>query len=97
MIDVGQETTISTVFTPKNAPNKQLRYEIVEGAEYVTVNAQGVVKGIGVGTAKVKVISRMNEGIFDEVEITVTNSAAMQFVTKKIANTMQQNGGAISL
>ena len=97
IIDVGQETTINTVFTPKNAPNKQLRYEVVEGDEFVTVNAQGVVRGVGVGTAKVRVISRMNEGIYDEVEITVSNSAAMQFVTKKVANTMQQNGGFIPL
>ena len=97
IIDVGQSTTIETEFTPKNAPNKQLRYEIIEGENCISVNAQGVVTGIGVGEAKVKVISRMNEGVFDVVEISVSNSAAMQFVSKKITNTMQQTGGVIPL
>ena len=96
-LDIGQTTTIATTFTPKNAPNKQLRYEIVEGADVVSVNNQGVITGLSVGTAKIKVISRMNEAIFDEVEIEVKNSAAMQFVTKAVTNTMQQTGGSIPL
>lgn len=97
IIDVGQSATITTAFTPKNAPNKQLKYEISEGAEFVSLNAQGVVTGRGVGVAKIKVISRMNEAIFDEVEIEVSNSAAMQFVEKEMANTIQETGGSIPL
>ena len=96
-LDIGQTATITTVFTPKNAPNKQLKYEIVEGEGIVSVSNQGVVTGLSVGTAKIKVLSRMNEAIYDEVEIEVKNSAAMQFVTKAVTNTMQQTGGSIPL
>ena len=97
VLDIGGTATITTVFTPVNAPNQQLRYEVTQGAELVSVNNQGVVTGKGVGTATVKVISRMNEAIYDEVTVEVKNSAAMQFVEDKLTNTTKQSGGAITL
>lgn len=97
IIDIGETATISTTFNPKNAPNKQLKYEVIEGADFVSVDSQGVVTGKGVGTATIRVLSRMNEAIFDEVEIAVSNSAAMQFIEKDITNTVQEAGGSIPL
>ena len=97
ILDIGATTSITTAFTPKNAPNKQLRYEVVEGAKIVSVNSQGVVTGLGVGEATIRVISRFNEEIYSEVKVEVTSSAAVQFVTHSVTNTMQQTGGAIPL
>ena len=97
ILDIGATTSITTAFTPKNAPNKQLRYEVVEGVEIVSVNSQGVVTGLGVGEATIRVISRFNEEIYSEVKVEVTSSAAVQFVTHSVTNTMQQTGGSIPL
>lgn len=97
IVNIGSSTTITTTFTPKNAPNKQLRYEIVEGEEIVSVNSQGVVTGLGVGEATIRVISRFNEEIYSEVKVQVTSAAAMQFVQHSVSNTMQQDGGSIPL
>ncbi len=97
VLDIGERVTIETAFTPRNAPNKQLRYEVTEGADVVSVNAQGAITGLGVGKATVKVVSRFNESIFDEVEVEVKSAAAMQFVAKSVTNTMEQTGGSIPL
>ena len=97
ILDIGQTTTITTAFIPKNAPNRQVKYEIIEGSDIVSVSNQGVITGLSVGTAKIKVMSRINPSISDEVEIEVTSSAAMQFTTKKVTNTMQQTDGSIPL
>lgn len=97
VIDVGGTAAITTVFTPLNAPNQQLRYEISEGDGVISVNAQGVVTGLDVGVATVKVISRMNEAVYTEVQIEVKNSAAMQLVEDKVTNTTKQTGGSIRL
>lgn len=97
ILDIGATTSIKTAFTPKNAPNKQLCYEVVEGAEIVSVNSQGVVTGLSVGGATIRVISRFNEEIYSEVKVEVTSSAAVQFVTHGVTNTMQQTGGSIPL
>ncbi len=97
VLGIGERVSIATAFIPRNAPNKQLRYEVTEGADVVSVNAQGVVTGLGVGKATVKVVSRFNESIFDEVELEVKSSAAMQFVAKSVVSTMEQSGGSIPL
>lgn len=97
IVNVGATTAITTEFTPKNAPNKQLRYEVVEGEDIVSVNSQGVVTGLSVGEATIRVISRFNEEIYSEVKVQVTSAAAMQFVQHSVTNTMQQAGGAIPL
>ncbi|MBQ7324101.1 MAG: Ig-like domain-containing protein [Clostridia bacterium] len=97
ILDIGETATIGVVFTPKNTPNKQLRYEVVAGEEVASVDAQGVISAKSVGTATIRVISRLNEGIYDEVEVQVTNSAAVQFVDKKVVNTMQETAGSIAL
>ncbi len=94
---IGEKTTIFTEFVPRNAPNQQLKYEVAEGAEFVSVNSQGVVSGISVGVATIKVSSRINEEIYDTVQITVASSAPMLFTEKSITNTVQQNGGEIPL
>ncbi len=97
IVNVGETTTITTEFTPKNAPNKQLRYEVVEGEDVVSVNSQGVVTGLCVGEGTIRVISRFNEEIYSEVKVQVTSAAAMQFVQHSVTNTMQQAGGSIPL
>lgn len=94
---VGETTRIHTEFVPRNAPNQQLKYEVAEGADVVSVNSQGVVTAHSVGTAKIKVSSRINEDICDEVTISVSSSAVIQFIEKSITNTLEQTGGAIPL
>ena len=94
---IGEKTTISTEFVPRNAPNQQLTYEVVEGADIVSVSSQGVVTGIGVGKATVKVLSRINAEIFDTLEITVSSSAPVQFTEKTVVNTVLQDEGEVPL
>ncbi len=96
-IEIGEGVEIVTEFIPANAPNKQLRYEVTEGAENVSVDSRGVITGLGVGTATVKILSRFNESIFDEVTVEVKSPTAMQFIPAEVTNTMQQTGGSIPL
>ena len=94
---IGETTEISTQFVPRNAPHKQLKYEVLEGAGVVSVNSQGVVTGIGAGKATVQVSSLINEDICDRVEVTVKNRAAMEFARKEATLTLLEKSGTIPL
>ena len=83
-IFVGKTANILTEFTPAGAPDKLLRYEVTEGEGVVSVNAQGVVLGLGAGKAKIKIISTANEEVFDEVEITVVNENLLDLAQTEI-------------
>ncbi len=97
LLEIGETVKIKTAFNPENAPNKQVYYQVVEGADVVSVNARGEITALGVGTATVQVISRFNETITSEVQVEVKSSAVMQMVETSITNTMQQTGGSVKL
>ena len=94
---IGETTEIATQFVPRNAPNKQLKYELLEGAGVVSVNSQGLVTGVGVGKAIVQVSSLINGDICDRVEITVNSRAAMEFAQKEATLTLLEKSGTIPL
>ena len=51
-----QQLTVS--ITPANATNKAVTYKVIEGSDVVSVDSKGLVKAIGAGVAKVKVITK---------------------------------------
>lgn len=97
VIEVGQTAQISTVFNPVNYQFRQVEYTVVEGDTVATVDSQGRVKGIGVGTAKIRVNSFVNKAIYSDVEITVESAAPITLLDESVVNTIFDIGGEIAL
>ena len=82
-IKIGEEVKIATKFSPLFAQfQTQLKYEIVEGSDVVSVNLQGKITGKNVGKAKIKTYCTIDNSVYDEVEVTVENSMPIEFLTK---------------
>ncbi len=97
-IKIGEEVKIATKFSPAAAQYQtQLKYEIVEGSEVVSVNLQGKITGKNVGKAKIKTYCTIDNSVYDEVEITVENSNPIEFLTKTETLTNKDLTGDIHL
>ena len=57
-IEVGQIVSLSASVSPDNAANKSVRWEIVSGKEFVSVDDKGTVKGVKAGEAKIKAVAQ---------------------------------------
>ncbi|SFQ47135.1 GEVED domain-containing protein [Flavobacterium akiainvivens] len=68
----GTLQLVATV-APDNATNQNVTWTIVSGAEYATVNANGVVTATGDGTVVVRATSVSNPEVFDEITIVISN------------------------
>ena len=93
---VGETTTISTAFTPKNASNQSLIYRIKEGADVVKLTNDKI-KGIGIGTAVIEVLSGDKPEIKDEITVTVGSSGVFDFVDDTGYITLEKSEGALDV
>lgn len=75
-IYVGDDIDIVNEFIPNTTANKTVKYESSD-LNVLEVDSNGNVKGVGKGTAKIKVISNANPEVYDEVEIIVLNKDLM--------------------
>lgn len=57
-VEVGQTVSFSVTVSPDNAANKSVRWEIVSGKEFVSVDDKGTVKGVKAGEAKIKAVAQ---------------------------------------
>lgn len=57
-VEVGQTISLSAAVSPDNAANKSVRWEIVSGKEFVSVDDKGTVKGVKAGEAKIKAVAQ---------------------------------------
>ena len=57
-VEVGQTVSLSASVSPDNAANKSVRWEIVSGKEFVSVDDKGTVKGVKAGEAKIKAVAQ---------------------------------------
>ena len=57
-VEVGQTISLSSAVSPDNAANKSVRWEIVSGKEFVSVDDKGTVKGVKAGEAKIKAVAQ---------------------------------------
>ena len=57
-VEVGQTVSFSAAVSPDNAANKSVRWEIVSGKEFVSVDDKGTVKGVKAGEAKIKAVAQ---------------------------------------
>ncbi len=69
-IDIGQTLTLKAVVAPKNATNKKLAWSS-SNKNIVTVNNNGVIKGIGKGTANI--YAKATDGSKKYAKCTVTS------------------------
>ena len=90
-ITVGQTASIDTVFYPSTAKNRGLSYRVVDGSDVATVDRDGLIKGIGIGKAKIEVSSTDNPEAVSTFEIEVNSSGVMDFVNSKATLTALQN------
>ncbi len=54
-LKIGESQKIVATIQPSNATNQALKWEIVEGSSFITLDQTGVVTGLNPGKAKVKV------------------------------------------
>ena len=57
-VEVGQTVSLSVTVSPDNAANKSVRWEIVSGKEFISVDDKGTVKGVKAGEAKIKAVAQ---------------------------------------
>ena len=57
-VEVGQTVSLSVTVSPDNAANKSVRWEIVSGKEFASVDDKGTVKGVKAGEAKIKAVAQ---------------------------------------
>lgn len=93
-ITVGETTSIKTQFTPQNAFNQGLEYRVKDGHDVVEIR-NGKVKGIGIGTATIEVISLDSPDVKDEVTVTVGSSGVFDFVDSVSYLTVLELSGAV--
>lgn len=76
-INMDELIDLNTVITvlPSNASFKELRFELVNGEEFMEISENGIAKGINAGKATIKVKATNNEGVAGtgiEKEFTLT-------------------------
>lgn len=99
-IKIGESIDVKTKFSPASAQYQtQLKYEVevLEGEEVVTVTPQGKITGSNVGKAKIKTYCTIDNGVYDEVEVTVENTLPMEFLKKSEILTTKQTSGELKL
>ena len=95
-IFVGEYTTINTMFTPHNAANQSLTYNIKEGNDVVEIQ-NGRIKGIGIGTAIIEITSADRTEVKDEVTITVKSSGVFDYIEVDEFTMVDEVGGTIDV
>lgn len=96
-ITVGETLSIKTAFTPSNASNQSLSYKVKEGSDVVTVSANGVIKGIGIGTAVIEVSSVDKPDVKDEITVEVVSSGVFDFVDTDEYLTVLEKSGSVDV
>lgn len=78
-VGVGQIFNLSSAIKimPENASNKTLTYTVEGDAGVLSVDADGVVKTLADGTAKVKIATTDESGVQAEVELTVDHTVTL--------------------
>lgn len=94
VIGVGESISIKTLVKPHTATNQAVEYSVRTGKDVVEVR-NGVIKGIGVGTAVIEVTSVDTPSVKDEVTLTVTSSGVVDFVDPVHYLTVLESSGGI--
>ena len=86
----GNTFNIKTSISPSNATNKVLAYSSSDN-NVVTVNSDGLVTGVNLGTAVVKVKSKDGSGKYTNIEFKVIPSTNMISVSNKSYRSYYEN------
>ena len=95
----GENNKLSVKISPSNATNKKIKWTS-SNTKVVTVDSNGNIKAVGVGSAKITAISEANPNIFDACEVTVKakNIAVTKLVlSKKSLKLVEGNTGKLSV
>lgn len=93
-IFVGETLQLeATVNEPGVSQN--VTWSVEEGAEYASVNGNGLVTGLGVGVATIRATSVDNENVYGEIEVTVLNpnSCDQEVLSNNLENAYALGGG----
>lgn len=89
VITVGEKLPITTVFTPATAENIALSYTS-SNPKVLTVDENGIVRGVSSGVATVTVRSLVDSNIFATLTVTVRNTDTMD--VEETVSTTKPNG-----
>lgn len=82
-LTVGETTRINTSYYPTVVKDEGISYRVKEGEGIVTVSQGGLIRGVGIGTAVVEVISTDNPAARSEFTVTVESSSVIDFVSDR--------------
>ncbi|MCQ2323808.1 MAG: Ig-like domain-containing protein [Paludibacteraceae bacterium] len=91
-VSVGETktTTLSIIYDPTNATNTGVTWAVTEGSDYASVDEEGVVTGLAVGTATITATLKADENITATRTVTVTETAKCEisyYVKGEVAST----------
>ena len=72
-ITTGEKKIINLSVTPENATNKGIEW-VSKNSKIATVNADGVVTGVSVGTTTIRATTVETSGVYVDITIKVTNN-----------------------
>ena len=94
-VEVGQTVSLSVTVSPDNAANKSVRWEIVSGKEFVSVDDKGTVKGVKAGEAKIKAVAQDGSNVESGIStVKVTEKKINRGDTKTLLK--DKNGSCIA-
>ncbi len=70
-IEVGETIQLEAHVTPENI-NQNVEWSIVNGNDFITIDTDGVVAGLNEGIATVRAVSVLDESVYGDFEIIVT-------------------------
>ena len=72
-ITTGEKKIINLSVTPENATNKGIEW-VSKNPKIATVNADGVVTGVSVGTTTIRATTVETSGVYVDITIKVTKN-----------------------
>ena len=80
-VEKGSTVQLEYELSPKDATNKNITWTVTKGSDYVTVDNNGVVTGVNVGTAEITAIPEgAEDGVKATCTVTVVPPAAKELV-----------------
>ena len=90
-LQTGESKVLTVIVNPEDATNKNVKFSITAGSEFITVDANGKVTGVKAGTATVKVTT-VDGDYSDTCTVTVACSHESKTATNEKASDCKDQG-----
>ena len=71
-LETGKHSSLTATVAPDNASDKKVVWSVTSGSDYASVDENGQITAIAVGTAVIRATSHADETKYDECTVTIT-------------------------